>query len=202
MPTTLDRVDAYVEAAPPFAQPILRRLRAAFHRACPRLVETIKWGVPHFEHHGILGSMAAFQRHVAFGLWKARLVKAPPGVLAKAGVSNLSALKAATLKDLPPAAVLVDLIRQVARLNEAGVKAPRAPAAKKAPRRVPADLKAALAAAPAAKATFAAFAPSHQREYLEWITEARKPETRARRIAQAVAWMAEGKPRHWRYRRS
>ncbi len=51
---------------------------------------------------------------------------------------------------------------------------------------VPDDLRAALAADPQADAHFAAFPPSVKRQILEWILTARKPETRARRIARTV----------------
>lgn len=200
MPDASARIDAYIAAAAPFAQPILERVRAVFHKACPELVETIKWGVPHFEHKGILGGMAAFKQHVAIGLWKSSLVKAPEGLLSGVGMSNLSALKVRTLKDMPKQGVLVDLIQQVKALNEAGVKLSRPKGARTKPVRAPADLKAALAKAPKAKATFEAFPPSHKREYVEWITEAKKAETRARRLAQAIQWMSEGKSRNWKYR--
>jgi uncharacterized protein YdeI (YjbR/CyaY-like superfamily) len=47
--------------------------------------------------------------------------------------------------------------------------------------------------------TFEGFAPSHRRDYLEWIVEAKQAATRAKRIEQAVEWMAQGKKRHWKY---
>lgn len=59
---------------------------------------------------------------------------------------------------------------------------------------VPDDLAAALGAAGATE-RFAALAPSHRKEYVRWITEAKKAETRAKRVADAVVMIAEGKPR-------
>lgn len=64
---------------------------------------------------------------------------------------------------------------------------------------MPPDLAAALARHDAARKTFDAFAPSQRREYIDWLTEAKREETRARRLAQAVDWLTEGKPRHWKY---
>ena len=61
------------------------------------------------------------------------------------------------------------------------------------------ELTAALAANDRARATFEGFSPSHRREYVEWITEARSEVTRAKRLEQAVEWMSEGKSRHWKY---
>ena len=63
------------------------------------------------------------------------------------------------------------------------------------------DLSAALAADPAAAQYWDGLAPSHRYEYLEWITEAKRPETRAKRIGQALQWLAEGKRRNWKYER-
>jgi uncharacterized protein YdeI (YjbR/CyaY-like superfamily) len=60
-------------------------------------------------------------------------------------------------------------------------------------------LRKALAADAKAHDAFEAFSPSHKREYIEWVTEAKQDATRARRVAQAVEWIAEGKPRNWKY---
>jgi uncharacterized protein YdeI (YjbR/CyaY-like superfamily) len=64
---------------------------------------------------------------------------------------------------------------------------------------MPGELRAALARNKKAKANYDAFSPSHKREYLEWITEAKGADTRKRRVSQAVTWMAEGKARNWKY---
>jgi uncharacterized protein YdeI (YjbR/CyaY-like superfamily) len=50
-----------------------------------------------------------------------------------------------------------------------------------------------------ALATFEAFAPSHRKEYVEWITEAKTEETRNKRIATMMELLAEGKSRNWKY---
>lgn len=192
------RIDAYIARSAGFAQPILEHLRKLVHEACPQVEETIKWGMPSFVHgDGILCHMGAFKRHVAFGFWKHVLVMGE-GV-ERDGMGSLG--KLASLRDLPPKKQLLAMMHKAARLNEQGVKAPggcktRAP---KPPPVAPPDLAAALKQNRKAQATFDAFAPSHKREYVEWITEAKRPETRARRLAQAVEWMAEGKPRNWKY---
>jgi hypothetical protein len=59
---------------------------------------------------------------------------------------------------------------------------------------VPADLRAALAADPAAKESFAAMSLSHRREYVEWVQEAKRPEMRARRVAATVERVRAGRP--------
>lgn len=50
-----------------------------------------------------------------------------------------------------------------------------------------------------ALAAWEASSPSHRREYIEWITEAKRDETRQRRVETAVEWIAAGKARNWRY---
>ena len=197
MPVTDPRVDAYIAKAAPFAQPILTRLRRAVHKGCPDVVETLKWGVPAFEHQGILAGMAAFKAHCLFNVWKAPLVKEQLPKPAADALERLGRLESE--KDMPSETVLVQIIKKAAAVNEAGLKVPRVPKAPKPPVRVPADLKAALSKKPSAAAKFASFSPSHKREYIEWITDAKAAETRARRVAQTVTWVGEGKSRNWKY---
>jgi hypothetical protein len=59
---------------------------------------------------------------------------------------------------------------------------------------VPRDLAAALAADPAAKRAFASMSFTHRREYVQWVEEAKRPQTRARRVSATVARVREGKP--------
>ena len=108
--------------------------------------------------------------------------------------------KMASPKDLPPKKTLLAHIRKAMKLNEDGVKAPSTrKSAPKPPPQAPDDLVAALEKNKAAQATFDAFPPGCKREYIEWIVEAKREETRAKRLAQAVEWMAEGKRRNWKY---
>jgi uncharacterized protein YdeI (YjbR/CyaY-like superfamily) len=203
MATTDPRIDAYIQRAAPYAQPILKRIRAAFRTGCPQLEETIKWGNPVFMHHGILGGMAAFKQHVSFSFWRGTQVGDPKGILTKIGDTLMSQAKIGSIAECPTQAVLVAYVKRAVKANEAAAKAGRI--VRKQPARAvpktPADLAAAFQKHKAAKATFDAFAPSHKREYLEWILEAKKPETRARRIVQAIAMMAAGKSRNWKYER-
>lgn len=193
------RVDEYIARSAPFARPILRRLRATVHRACPEAVETIKWGFPHFEHRGPMCHMAAFKAHCAFGFHKPSLIVAPKGVLQRGRRDAMGHLgRIAKVGDLPSPTALAALIRQAALLNDQGVKEPRAraPRAAIAP---PRDFLVPLRASAAASATWKALPPSCRREYLEWIVEAKRTETRARRIATAVEWLAAGRRMNWRY---
>lgn len=191
------RIDAYIAGRAAFAQPILARLRAAVHRACPEAEETIRWSMPSFSYKGkILAQMAAFKAHASFGFWHGEAA----GDAARGGaMGQLGRLT--TLADLPDDAELDAMIRRAAALIDAGPP-PRA-ATPKEPRAAPAlpDALAAALEAAGARAAFDALAPGCRREYLEWIAEAKRDETRARRIATTVAQAADGKSLHWKYQR-
>lgn len=193
------RVDAYIAKSAEFARPILEHLRAVVHAACPDVVETMKWSFPHFDYKGMLCSMAAFKEHCAFNFWKGALLGLENGGEEGRGMGQFGRLTC--VADLPAKAVLAGHLREAIRLNDAGVKSPARskPKAPPKPVVVPDDLANALAANPAAGAAFDAFPPSHRREYVDWITEAKTQATRTRRLETAVAWMAEGKSRNWKY---
>ena len=195
MGTRDPRVDAYIEKSAPFAQPILAQLRAAVHEACPDVVETVKWKSPSFEHHGILCGMAAFKSHCAFGFWKHELVTGEERSQEAMGSFG----RLTSTRELPKKAELKRLIRRAMKLNEDGVKVERKKTAPRKPLPVPPELKAALAQDKRARAAFEAFSPSHRNEYAEWIGEAKRDETRARRVAQALTWLRAGKHRNWKY---
>ena len=182
------RIDAYIAKARPFAQPILKRFRAAVHAGCPGVTETIKWSVPAFDYKGPFAGMAAFKAHCIYGFWKGKLMKG-------AGVPFT---RVATIDDLPSESALVKRVREAKALSDAGVKAPRVVKARPA-LKTPADMLAAIRKNRKAQTAYDAFSPSHKREYVEWITGAKTGETRARRIDTAVQWMAEGKSRNWKY---
>lgn len=198
------RVDAYIARSPDYARPVLKKIRSLFHQACPEIHETMKWGFPHFEHRGIVGSMAAFKRYVTFGFWKGKLLKDPHHLFTVMGKTAMSRTKITALADLPLDDIVLDYIRQAVRLNAEEVKAP-APARKKRAARpepeVPAFLAQALKANKRALATFQAFSPSHRREYIEWITQAKKETTRTKRLAITIEWLTAGKPRNWQHLR-
>jgi len=196
MGTRDPRIDAYIDKSADFAQPILRHLREVVHSACPDVEETWKWSFPHFDYKGIMCNMAAFKSHCTFGFWNAEEVVG--GDAKDGGMGQFGRIT--SMEDLPPKKVLVGYVRKAMALKDAGVTPKRAARPKKAaPVEIPDDLAAALAQNAKAATTFQGFSPSHRREYVEWITEAKREETRARRVAQAVAWLAEGKPRNWKY---
>lgn len=201
MAKKIKEVDAYIEQAPNYAKPILKKLRKAFHRGCPEIEESIKWGVPHFQFHGIVGGMAAFKEHVSFGFWKSKLMSDPAGILGNDPSKSMCNTKIASTADLPTDEVLEAYVAEAAKLNAEGKKLPTVKKSKKPPPEVPIELARALRQSPKARVTFERFPPSHQHEYVEWIVEAKQETTRQRRVAQAIEWLEEGKSRNWKYER-
>ena len=193
-----ERVDAYIGKAAKFAHPVLNHLRALYHEACPEVEETIKWGSPHFDHKGMLGGIAAFKHHVSLGFWKASLMQDEHGLLKDSG-TQMSAIKITGMDELPADEVIVYYIRQGADLNERGVKLPVNRSREKQEIETPEDLQKALDDSAAARDTWEGFSYSNRRDYLEWITGAKQDATRENRLTQAIVWMAEGKPRNWKY---
>lgn len=194
MATRDPRVDTYIAKSADFARPILVHLRKLVHAACPGVSETIKWGVPHFDYKGMMCSMASFSGHCTFGFWKGALVL--DGRAERTAMGHFGRIT--SLDDLPADRMLIAYVKKAAALNDNGVKVARARPAKK-PARTPADLAAGLRTDAAARRTFAALSPSHKREYIEWITEAKTNATREKRVATTIAWLAEGKARNWKY---
>ena len=190
------RIDHYIAKAAPFAQPILGHVRARVHAVVPDVEETLKWSAPAFTVNGkILLMMAAFKAHAALNFWRGQELRVDQANADAMGQFG----KLTKVGDLPPDAELDRLIAEAAKLT-ATAPAPRKtkhqpkPAAEMHP-----DFASELKASPRAKAALESFPPSAQRDYLDWISEAKQDATRAKRIATAIEWLCEGKRRHWRY---
>jgi uncharacterized protein YdeI (YjbR/CyaY-like superfamily) len=198
MPRKDPRIDAYIRKSAAFAQPILRHLRKLVRANCPAVEETMKWGFPHFMHRGILCSMAAFTAHCTFGFWNRELVLGKGKAAKETAHGQFGRIAARS--DLPSDKALAGYIKRAVELNEAGTRK-AAPARPKfrAELLVPEDLLRGLRNSKRALATFEQFSYSHKKEYIQWLAEAKRDETRLQRLETAIAWMAEGKPRHWKY---
>jgi uncharacterized protein YdeI (YjbR/CyaY-like superfamily) len=200
------KVDAYLGTARPFAEPILRHLRELIHKGCPGVEETIKWSRPFFQYKGvILCNISAFKEHCSFGFWGEEIgaVLREARIVGKDGMGSLGRIT--SLKDLPSDKEIVGWIRQAAAFIERGEYTSPIAARRrvvkpaKAVLAPPTEFATALAKNKEAAVSFAAFSPSCQREYVQWIAEAKRPETRDKRIATAVEWIAAGKQRNWKY---
>ena len=196
------RVDAYIAKAQPFAKPILTHIRKVVHAGCPGVEETVKWGHPHFDYKGIFCGMASFKEHATFGFWKGALLKGVvKGVPTGADDAMGQFGRIASLKDLPAEKTLLAIVKAAAKLNDDRIAVPKPTSKPRPPIPVPPFFAAALKKNTKALAVFDAFPPGHRREYLEWIVEAKTQETRDKRLATALEWIAEGKGRNWKYER-
>lgn len=193
------RIDTYILKSADFAIPILNHLRELVHVACPDVEETVKWGFPHFDYKGVMCSMASFKQHCVFGFWKAALMKDKKLMANAKSETSMGHLgRIESLNDLPSDSVMIRYIKEAAKLNEAGIKMEKKTPVKKA-LVIPTYFTKALKTNKKAQTTFKTFSYSNQKDYVEWITEAKTDATREKRMAIALEWMAEGKVRNWKY---
>lgn len=192
------RIDAYIARAQPFARPILETVRERVHAVLPDAEEAIKWGMPAYLADGkIVLITAAFKAHAALNFWRGEELESRHGSVGAMGQFG----RLTSLGELPSEPELDRLIRDAADLAR---NAPAPRKAKHGPKPAPAihpDFAAALAKAPEAEAVLGAFPPSAQRDYFEWIAEAKTDATRNKRIATAVEWLGQGRRRNWKYER-
>lgn len=199
MKNTDPRVDSYIKKSADFAKPILSHLREVIHKACPEVTETVKWGFPHFEYKGVICSMASFKAHCAFGFWKAAVMSDPEKILKTKQSAAMGQLgRISKLNDLPSDKILIEYIKEAVKLNEAGIKTVKVKKVKKE-LDLPDYFVKSLKKNKKALSGFEAFSPSHKREYIEWITDAKTENTREKRMNTAIEWIAEGKSRNWKY---
>src|SRR5262245_7522523 len=197
MPKTDPRVDAYIRNAAPFARPILTHIRKVVHTACPDVEETLKWSHPSFLYKGMLGGFAAFKEHATLGFWKHELLAKEFPAFTKEARGQFGRLT--SVDDLPDEKMLAKIVKAAAALNDAGVKVERMKGPKKPPVKTPAYFATALKKNKKALEHYEAFSPTKKRDYVEWLTEAKTDETRAKRLETAVEWISEGKGRNWKY---
>jgi uncharacterized protein YdeI (YjbR/CyaY-like superfamily) len=204
MAAYIPEVDAYIAKSAEFAQPVLRLLRDVMHEGAPEVVEEMKWSRPFFVYKGvILGNISAFKAHCSFGLWGKEIGAAlrADGMAQGNGMGTFG--KITGVKDLPPRKKLVKYIKVAAKAVDDGARTkswtrPRSQVVKSEVV-VPEALTAALKKNKTAAKNFEAMSPSCRKEYCSWIADAKREETRDKRVATAVEWIAEGKSRNWKY---
>lgn len=192
------RVDAYIAKSADFARPLLEHLRTVIHKACPEVEEDIKWGAPAFACNSApMCGMAAFKQHCSFRFWLYQEVLGESA--ARDGMGQFG--KLTSLQDLPSDKQLTAYIRKAMALNAAGVKLSRRKAAARPAPIVPDDLATLLRQRTHARArkTWTGFSPGAQRDYVDWIDEAKTDATRQKRLATTLEWLTDGKKHNWKY---
>ncbi len=196
------KTDEYIAKAAPFARPMLEQLRAWVHEAAPDdLTETIKWGMPCFEYKGIVANIAAFKNHCSFGFWKGKLLQDTQGLINQVGETGMGHFgKMQTIADLPAETVFKSYVQEAIALNKQQIAAePKKTFAQQKEIETPDYLANALEQAPEAKQVYDNFSYSNKKEYVEWLEDAKTENTRMKRLATTLEWLAAGKPRNWKY---
>lgn len=200
------KIDKYIADAPEYARPIMEKLRKAVHKGCPQAEEAIKWGCPYFMYQGkLFCGMAAFKKHVGFGFWNSKDMDDPEGLFESGTGKKASMCNAHfhAVKELPTQKVLVDYVKQSKKLTDAELSKSK-PAKKAAKKKVavpktPADLSSAFKTNKTAKSYFDSLAPSHRRDFLQWILDAKRDATREKRVNETVKLLKAKKTLHWKY---
>jgi len=194
------KIDLYIDNAQEFAQPILIYMRELIHEACPQVVESVKLGMPAFDYKGPLIVMGSFKKHMAINFWKAQLMADTENVFVNSGESMGTFGKVSSLQQLPSREVLLAYLYEAIELNENGIKVEKTKKLEK-PKDlpIPEDFLKALNDSPKAMSNLQAMSPSHRREYINWILDAKREATRISRIEKAVQQLLENKSRDWKY---
>lgn len=192
-------VDDYIARAAPFARPILLRLRKLVHQGCPEVEESIRWNHASFSYRGkLFAGAGAFKAHATFGFWHQDMEK----LLANAGLKTADAAgllgRLTSVDDLPDDRTMLRFIKAAVALQESGK--PSRPKPKPKPEAtVPPALADALRRHRRAAAQWEKFPPGARRDYIEWINEAKRDQTREQRVLTTLEWVSEGKRRNWKY---
>jgi len=196
-------IDEYINKSEEFALPILKHLREIIHKACPEVIETIKWSFPNFEYRGqILCSMASFKKHCSFGFWLGAEMEDPDNILNKVGNTNMGNFgKITSIDSLPEDKIIVKYIHEAMKLSEIGTKKKTSTTRDKKSLIVPEYIIEFIEKYPKAKDVFNNFSNSCKKEYVQWIEEAKQVSTKLKRLEKAVSMMEEGKEFNWQYKK-
>ncbi|MES2006117.1 MAG: YdeI/OmpD-associated family protein [Bacteroidota bacterium] len=194
------KVTEYISNSAEFAQGIMEHLRQIIHETCPDAEEDIKWGTPHYSYKGDhLCMMGGFKNHCSFSLYKAEFIKDKEIMLSvKAGKKFGYMDKLKSIADLPSKKILVSLLKEAMTINEKGIKKEKPVSDKPKLVETPDYLIQRLSTDPKAKEIFNTKSNSFRKEYIVWISDAKTDETRQKRLAEAMEWIAEGKSRFWK----
>lgn len=196
-------VTSYIEKQQDFAQEILNCLRETVHSTGLEITEEMKWSFPNFMYKKkILCSMAGFKQHCSFGFWNASLMEEEKGLLEtgkqKTAMGNLGKIK--SVDELPEAGILRALIFKSASLIDEGKTPLKKPSvAEKKELVVPEILTVELEKNPEINHYFNSLSYSHRKEYIEYIAEAKREETRVKRVEKTMTLLKDKKHLNHKY---
>lgn len=189
-----DYLDGHVEW-----RPLLERLRVIMNEC--EVEETVKWGQPCYTHEGKnVAGIGAFKEFVSVWFFQGALLRDEHGVLVNAQEGRTRAMRqwrfqAVEEIDETLLRAYVDESIENQRQGKA-IKAER-----KKPVEVPDELAGALAEDREAGERFDALTPGKQREYTEYIAQAKLAETRVRRLEKILPMIRAGHGLNDRYKK-
>lgn len=191
----------WLEWCPNFSKPLAEQLVELILNCEPDLTESIKWNILCFSGRKLVCGISACQKHVSIAFFRGTELPDPAKLFAPggAGNTNIRSLRLTSLEDLDRRAFQA-LLHAAVELD-ADPTIPPAPKVKRKPWPMPKFFKKALAMKRhrAAADNFRSLSPTCQREYLVWLSTAKLPETRARRLNETLAALRHG--RKWAQRR-
>lgn len=191
----MSKIEGYIEKPREDFIPILEKLRGILLKDEFQLEEGWKWSAPNYDHKGMVCWLAHFKNHVGLNFFKGSLIEDLHGLYDEACMDKGNRMvKFRSIEEVDEEK-LAFYIHEAVMLNVKGIKV----AKKKIEVDVPEDLVYELDRNPKAKAFFNSLAPGYKRDYLEWITSAKREATREKRLATTIEWLGEGKKKNWKY---
>jgi len=191
------KVDLYIEKkTSEWSLPLVTELRRIYLKA--GLTEEVKWGAPTYSHHGLVCNIGVFKNHVASWYFQGALLSDPSKQLVQAQKTT-KALRGLRFSETSPVneEMVTQMVLEAMVLNEKGIKVDLK---KDRKLEVPDYFLSVLGSHPVALNHFNKFSYSRKKEYVDWITEAKRADTRERRIVKSIEMLKEGKGRNDKYR--
>jgi hypothetical protein len=185
-----EKINAFFINAPAFAQPICEKLREAIAAADPELQPSWKWGTPVYEKkgHSMVCAISVHKQHVNLTFFQGASIPDTYALF----TTGLDGKNMRTIKFTDAAQVneqyVVEYLKAAAQQRPAS--APKS--TERVAIEIPEDLKQALVEAQQLDA-FEKMAYTHRKEYVRWVSEAKRQETRDTRIVKTVERIREGK---------
>jgi len=189
-------ISAYIDGQSDFSHDILVRVRKIILDSNPNMLEDWKWGAPNFNLKGMICWLVRFKDHVGINFFKGVLIPDEFQLFSegKEDEKGNRIIKFQALSEVNEQQ-LNYYLQEAIRINLEEIKIPK----KLIDTGLPAYLEKELSLHPAANTFFQSLSPGGQRDYIEWITEAKREATRDKRMVTMMEWLAEGKRKNWKY---
>lgn len=185
-PEASRQISEYIEDMPEWSREMCTKLRAIIHKADPQMQEDWKWG-PNFNHNGMVCGIGSFKKHVSLVFFQGAQLKDSKKLLIHGGSNAHNRMvHFYNIKDIKEK-VLIEYIKEAVQINVNG-KAVGISKPATVELETPHDLQLVIDRNGLSE-YFDMLPYTHRKEYILWITEAKKEETRQRRLLKAVEMM-------------